>query len=166
MSYETYKNSYSNIMTDMPQHHRDDNIRRAQLREVALRFHDLNDGGTGEILLQILGDHNGDRHVLGALQDVTRHCDQPQNWPGINLEDGLHDTESYVWPHVETRPAELLDRTRFHVPAHCQRGEPRTPRFVIRSHCFQDLAYILLLKSSVIVHAVQIPTLESNHHKK
>jgi len=46
------------IVADMVEKHRNDHIGGAQLRQVALRRHDLHDGLPAEIQPQIFGHHN------------------------------------------------------------------------------------------------------------
>lgn len=89
------------IVVDMVEKHRNHHIRGAQLRQVTLRWHDLHDGLSAEIQLQIFGHHNGRRQILGALNDVAGHRDEAQDWPHVELEYGLRQTQGYVGSHVE-----------------------------------------------------------------
>lgn len=89
------------IVADMVEKHRNHHIRGAELRQVTLRRHDLHDGLSAEIHLQIFRHHNGRRQVLGALNDVAGHRDVAQDWPHVELEYGLRQTQRYVRSHVE-----------------------------------------------------------------
>lgn len=135
----------------------DDDVWSAQLREVALRAHDLDDGLAVEVPVEVLGDGDGHGQVLGALQDVAWDGDHPQVLPQIAHEDRLGHAQRDVRSDVEQRPAELLDRHRVQVVADGQGGEPRRPRLVVGFHGVEELVQVPLLESPEVIYVVQVP---------
>ena len=93
----------------MPKNHRNHNIRGAQLGQVAIGLHDLDDGEPAEVAVEVLRNDDGDSHVLHALDDMAGDSDEGENAPHVSLEDGLSHTEGYVGAHVEQGSAELLN---------------------------------------------------------
>lgn len=118
----------------MPKKHGDDDVGGAELREVAVGGHDFDDGVAAEVLVEELGDDDGDGQVLDALDDVAGDGDVAQERPHVAVKYGLGHAQCYVRPHVEQRPAELLNRHRLHVAPHRQWREPIAPRLVVRFH--------------------------------
>lgn len=141
----------------MPEEHRNRNLRRAELRQVALGGHHLHDGLPAEILVEILRHRHRHGQVLGALDDVARHRHAPQEVPQIEREYCTENAQRYVRPHIEQSPAKLLHRHRVHIAADHQRREPRHPRLVVRLHRGAELVDLLLLESSVVIDRVQKP---------
>ena len=63
-------------MLNVPEQHRNNDVRRAQLRQMTLRRHDLYDGLAAEVLVQVLRNHCRNRQVFLTLYDVARDGDQ------------------------------------------------------------------------------------------
>ena len=156
-SANDWKKLHRNIIADVPEEDRDHDVRRAQLREVAVGGHDLHDGLAAEVLVEELGDHYRHGQVLHALYDVAGHGHVAQQVPEVALENGLGHAQGYVRPHVEQGPAELLHRHRVHVAAHCQRREAGAPRLVVRPHSLEELVQVFLLETAIVIDVVQIP---------
>ena len=126
-----------NVILNMLKKHRNDNIRGAELRQVAVRLHDLDNGVAAEVAVEVLGNHHGDRHVLHALDDMAGDGDKAENVSHVASEDGLGHTQGYVRAHVEQGSAKLLNSHGVHVATHGQWGEPRAPGLVVRLHCLE-----------------------------
>lgn len=124
-------------MANVTEEHRHYSIRRAQLRQMTVRWNYLHNGLASQVLVQVLGNHHRHGQVLDALKNVAGDRDMAQNLPQIDLEYGLSHAQSYVRPHVEQSPTEFLNRHRVHVAADRQRSETRAPRLVVRFHSFE-----------------------------
>lgn len=89
--------------------HRNDNLRGAELGQVAVRLHHLHDGVAAEVAVEVLRNHHRDRHVLHALDDVAGDRDEAEYVSHVTLEDGLGHAQGYVRPHVEQGSTKLLN---------------------------------------------------------
>lgn len=141
----------------MPEKNRDDDVGTAELGQMAVGTHDLNNRVTPEVPVEVLGDDDRDGEVLAALEDVAWDGDKAEKLAHITLEDGLGDTEGNVWADVEEGAAELLDRHRVHVASNRERGEAGDPCLVVGSHGFEELLQVFVLEPSKVVHVIQIP---------
>ncbi|GAB2227315.1 hypothetical protein Droror1_Dr00009131 [Drosera rotundifolia] len=106
-------------MSNVTKEHRDDNIRRAELRKMSVRRHDLDYGIPSEVLVQVLGHDHRDGQVLHALDDMTRDGDMAKDVPKVALEDCLSNTQGNIRAHVEEGAAKFLDCDGVHVTAYC-----------------------------------------------
>lgn len=53
--------SSCNVEANVFKQHGNNDIGRTQLRQMTLRGHDLNDGRTSNVLVEVLRDHDGNR---------------------------------------------------------------------------------------------------------
>lgn len=125
---------------------------------MAIGGNNLHDGVSSNVLVEELRDHHRNRHVFLGLYDVAGDTDKTQNVSHVALEYRPRHHQPYVGPHVEQRPTKLLHRHRLQVSAHSQRSKPIAPRFVIGRHSIEQLVQLFLLKSSIVIHVVQIPS--------
>ena len=85
----------------MAKHHGDDYAWRAELGQVALGRHNLDDRLAAKVMVQVIGHNDGDSHVVGTLEYVAWNSDQAQNLPQVTLEYGLSRAKGYIRPHIE-----------------------------------------------------------------
>lgn len=95
-------------MTNVPEQNGDDDVGAAELGQVSIGTHDLNDGVAPKVPVQVFGDDDRHGEILAALEDVAGDGDQAQHLAHVALEDGLCDAEGYVRADVEECAAELL----------------------------------------------------------
>lgn len=70
--------SRSDIISNVPEKHRDHHVRWAQLRQMAVGEHDLHYWLAAEILVEVLRNYHWHGQVLHALDDVARNIDVAQ----------------------------------------------------------------------------------------
>lgn len=88
-------------MPNVPEKHWNHNIRRAQLREVPVGRHDLDDRLSPQVLVKKLRHDHRNRQVFDALQYVAGGGDEADDVSQVALENGLGHAEGNVRPHVE-----------------------------------------------------------------
>lgn len=64
---EEERELHCNIVTNVPEEDGDDDVRRTELWQVALRGHDLHNGLPAKVAVEVLRDDDGDGEVLAAL---------------------------------------------------------------------------------------------------
>lgn len=77
--------SFGYIKVNVPENNRDDDVWRAQMRQVTFRRHNLDNRWASKMLMHIFR-HLHWHHVLGALQYVAWDFDQRQNMSSVTLE--------------------------------------------------------------------------------
>lgn len=154
---ELLSNLDCNIMLNVSKQDRNDDVRRAELREVAFRWHHLNNRITAKVLVQVLRHNDWHCKILGALNDVAWDTNEWEEAAHIALEDRLGNAKCNIWTYVEECPAELLHCHRFHVSSNTKWCKPWAPGLVVWSHGLKELIKLILLKASIIVHIIQVP---------
>jgi hypothetical protein len=99
----------SNVMLNVSQQDRDDNVWRAKLGEMAFGGHHLNNGLTTKVPVQVLRHGHWNCKILGALNNVAWDTNKWEEVAHITLEDRLGNTECNVWTYIEECPAKFLN---------------------------------------------------------
>lgn len=131
-------------------------LRRAEVRQVAFRVQHLDRVLASEMVLQVCSDRSRHRHVPGGLNYAAGDLHHAQDPPQIAVENGPRHEKCYIGPHVEQGPAELPHGRR-HVGAHRERREPLHPRHVIPLHRHEELLDLPDDEPSMVAFIVQEP---------
>ena len=89
---ESLSNLDCNIMLNVPEQDRNDNVWRAKLGEMAFRWHHLNNRITAEVLVQVLRHDDWHCKILCALNDVAWDTNEREEAAHIALEYCLGNT--------------------------------------------------------------------------
>lgn len=81
-----------NVIPDVPEKNRNDDFGGTELWKMAFWRHNLNNGLTCKVPVQVLRHRNRDGKIFGALNNVAGGGDEAKNVSQIALKYGLCDT--------------------------------------------------------------------------